>query len=41
MGGVFWKGGSWKVIKPTIIARLNMENAFNVYNVIKIFYKKK
>jgi hypothetical protein len=41
MGGASWRGGSWKVTRPTTITRLKMENAYNPYNVLKIFYKEK
>jgi hypothetical protein len=36
MGGVSWRGGSCKVIRPTIIPQLKMEDACIFYNVIEI-----
>jgi hypothetical protein len=41
MGGVFWRGGSQKVAKPTTIAQLKMEDACILRNVIELFDKEK
>jgi hypothetical protein len=41
IGGVFWKGGSQEVVRPTTTTRLKMENAYIFCNVIKIFLSKK
>jgi len=41
MGGVFWRDGSWEVAKPIAIAQLKMEDACNLYNVIKNVLPKK
>jgi hypothetical protein len=41
MGDVFWKGESWKIIKPMITAQLKMKDAYSLYNVIEIFHSQK
>jgi hypothetical protein len=41
MGGVFWRGGSWGVIKFITIAWLKMEDAYILCNVIETFWRKK
>jgi hypothetical protein len=41
MGDVFCKGESWKVIKPTTIAWLKMEDVYKLCNVIEIFHWNK
>jgi hypothetical protein len=41
MGGVFWRGGSREVAKPTAIAQLKMEDACIFYNAIEIFWQRK
>jgi hypothetical protein len=35
MGGVLWKGGSWEIVRPTIIIQFKMENACILCNIIK------
>jgi hypothetical protein len=41
IGHVSWRGGSWEVIKLTPAACPMMEDAYNLCNVIEIFYKRK
>ncbi len=41
MGGVFWRGGSRKVVRPTTTAWLRMEDVYIFCNVIKKIYWKK
>jgi chitinase len=41
MGGVFWRGGSREIVKPTAITGLKMEDTYIHYNVIEIFFMKK
>jgi hypothetical protein len=41
MGGVSWKDGSWKVVKPMAIIRLKMEDDYILCNVIKKIWQKK
>ncbi len=41
MGGVFEKGGSQEVATPTAIARLKMEGAYILCNVIEIIWQRK
>jgi hypothetical protein len=38
MGGVFWKGKSREMVKPTTIAWLNMKDICILCNVIEIFW---
>jgi hypothetical protein len=37
MGGVFKRGGSQEIARPTITAQLKMEDAYILCNVIEIF----
>jgi hypothetical protein len=41
MGGVFWRGGSQEVIKPTASAQLKMEDTCILCNVIETFWRRK
>jgi hypothetical protein len=41
MGGVSWKGGNQKVVKPMATPQLKMEDTYILYNVIEIFQQKK
>jgi hypothetical protein len=41
MGGVFWRGENWEVVKSMASARLKMEDVCNLYNVIEPFLMKK
>jgi hypothetical protein len=41
MGGVFWRGGSREVTKPTVATQLKMEDVCIFCNVIKKHLWKK
>jgi hypothetical protein len=41
MGGVFWKGGSQELVKPTTTTQLKMEDTCIFCNVIEFFWQKK
>jgi hypothetical protein len=41
VGGVSWKGGSWKIAKLTAIVRLNMEETCILCYMIESFWQRK
>jgi hypothetical protein len=41
MGGVFWRGGNWKIVQPTIIIQLKLKGSCILCNVIEFFDTKK
>jgi hypothetical protein len=41
MGGVFWRGGSEKVVKPTAIFQVKMEDTYILLMWSKLFDEEK